>query len=144
MSLTISRDLLARIWEEAERAYPLECCGILLGDRASSAVESILPARNIAAVPERQFEIDPVVLLAVHRAARDGGPDVIGHYHSHPTGPATPSATDARMAEGRGEVWLIVGRGGRAGAWQTAAWQAIAASEAGVGFHPLVLISGSG
>lgn len=119
MSLTISREALAQIRAEAHVASPAECCGLLLGNRQGGLVEVVLPARNIAAEPERHFEIDPAVLLAAHRAARDGGgSDLIGHYHSHPRGPASPSRTDAEMAQGAGEIWLILGSDGQAGAWR--------------------------
>ncbi|OYX08196.1 MAG: hypothetical protein B7Z08_10465 [Sphingomonadales bacterium 32-68-7] len=43
-----------------------------------------------------------------HRAARSGGPAVIGYYHSHPSGPARPSPTDRAEASGDGSVWAIV------------------------------------
>ena len=36
----------------------------------------------------------------------------VGYYHSHPTGPAEPSATDRAQASGDGRVWAIVGEDG--------------------------------
>lgn len=95
-----------------------ECCGLLLGDRVAMRVERIVPAANVAADPEHCFEIDPTALLAAHKAARAGGPQIVGHYHSHPTGEAVPSATDAALAQGDGEVWLLAGRGGALRAWR--------------------------
>lgn len=95
-----------------------ECCGLLLGDRVAMRVERIVPAANVAADPEHCFEIDPIALLAAHKAARAGGPQIVGHYHSHPTGEAVPSATDAALAQGDGEVWLLAGRGGALRAWR--------------------------
>jgi len=86
-----------------------ECCGLLLG---RERIEEIRPAANVAAEPRHRFEIDPQALIDAHRAARDGGPQVIGYYHSHPTGPAEPSATDRAMASGDGRVWAIVGTDG--------------------------------
>jgi proteasome lid subunit RPN8/RPN11 len=93
---------------EARDSAPEECCGLLLGHKA---VEGALPARNIAAEPWHRFEIDPQALIDAHRAARAGGPQVIGYYHSHPAGPARPSATDRAQAAGDGRVWAIVGAG---------------------------------
>ena len=72
----------------------------------------ISTAANIAEVPLRRFEIDPAVLFAAHRAARAGGPALVGCYHSHPGGPALPSATDAARALDTGWIWLIVGEDG--------------------------------
>lgn len=94
---------------EAAAAAPDECCGLLLGDHR---IAEARPAANVAPDPRHRFEIDPHALIAAHRAARTGGPAVLGYYHSHPGGPAMPSATDRAMASGDGRVWAIVGRDG--------------------------------
>lgn len=70
-----------------------------------------MPAANVHPDPLGHFEIDPQALVDAHRAARAGGPDLIGYYHSHPTGIAEPSATDRAQASGDGRVWAIVGGG---------------------------------
>jgi desampylase len=118
MDLIISRAHLDAIKGQAQVQSPHECCGLLLGDAPSGRVHEIRPATNVAAHPEHRFEIDPAVLLAAYKAARTGGPAIIGHYHSHPHSLAEPSATDAEMAEKRGEYWLIVGGDGTAIAWR--------------------------
>lgn len=87
------------------------------GGRGDVVVTAILPTRNVAADPSRLFEIDPAVLLAAHRAARNGGPQVIGHYHSHPNGRAEPSPRDAADAAPDGAVWIVVAAG-RLSAWR--------------------------
>ena len=79
---------------------------MLLG--AAGRIDAVRPAANVAPDPSRHFELDPAVLIAAHRAARDAGPAVIGHYHSHPSGVAVPSATDAACAAPDGTLWLIV------------------------------------
>jgi len=63
---------------------------------------------NVTEDPERRFEIDPAALFAALRAERAGGPKIVGYWHSHPSGDATPSATDAAMAAADGRLWLIV------------------------------------
>ena len=93
----------------AGRALPLECCGLLLGK--GGVIEAAVPARNVHPAPERHFEIDPAALIAAHRAAREGGPEVIGYYHSHPTGRAAPSAEDRAQASGDGRIWAIMAGG---------------------------------
>ncbi|AOF95655.1 MULTISPECIES: M67 family metallopeptidase [unclassified Sphingobium] len=105
MSVTISSLLRDRIVAVAA-ADDGEICGLLLGQ--AGRIEAIAPAANVAADPARHFELDPAVLIAAHRAARSGGPKVIGHYHSHPSGVAIPSATDAACAMPDGTLWLIV------------------------------------
>ncbi len=123
MSLIISTALLDAIRAQAHAAGSNECCGLLLGDRATghgtaSRVSAIRPATNVAAEPRHFFEIDPAILLRTHREARSGGPAIVGHYHSHPEGDPIPSPVDAAMAQGTGDIWLIIGRNGAARAWR--------------------------
>ena len=107
MDLTVTSGALATLLGEAERAGAEECCGLLLGER--TRIEVAVPAANVAADRARRFEIDPAALFAAHRAAREGdGPVVLGYYHSHPRGPAEPSAEDRAQASGDGRVWAIV------------------------------------
>lgn len=97
---------------------PNEACGLLFGD--ADAITMMQAVDNVAEAPERRFEIDPAALFAALRAERAGGPKIVGYWHSHPSGDATPSATDAAMAEPDGKLWAIVARDGirlwRAGA----------------------------
>jgi desampylase len=110
MGIRVSRPVLDRLLAEAARTAPEECCGILLG--CGGLVNDARPAGNVAADPRRRFEIDPQALVDAHRAARDGGPYVLGYYHSHPAGPAGPSAVDCEQAAGDGRVWAIIGESG--------------------------------
>lgn len=111
----ISRSLLAQLAAEAG-ASGEEICGLILQPRNGGI--SLLRCANVHPQPAARFELDPVALLAAHRAARASGDAVIGHYHSHPSGDAMPSLTDAASAAPDGAVWLIVGRGGEARAWR--------------------------
>lgn len=113
MRVIIARTLLDTIHREA-RGQQAEICGLLLG--RPGRIEQVRAAANIAPDPARHFEVDPAVLLAAHREARGGGSAVIGHYHSHPSGIAVPSATDAACAAPDGSLWLIVA-GGAARLW---------------------------
>ena len=110
MPVRLTRPALDQILAEAASAAPEECCGILLGH--DGVIGEALPAMNVAIDRRRHFEIDPQALVDAHRAARGDGPDVIGYYHSHPAGPAEPSAVDRAMASADGKVWAIVGEGG--------------------------------
>ena len=115
MAVTLSRSLLDRIAALAAADPAREICGLLLG--SGGKVEAILPAANVAADPARHFEVDPTVLIAAHRAGRACGPAVVGHFHSHPSGSAIPSADDAAAAAADGALWLIIG-GGEARLWR--------------------------
>lgn len=117
MRLRISSCVIALIQQAAEEAAPLEACGLLFG---GDSVERASVEANVAADPARRFEIEPGALIAVLRAERGGGERVIGYWHSHPSGDATPSATDAAMAAADGKIWLIVA-GSAVTAWRAGA-----------------------
>ena len=109
MVMRISRVLLDRLIAEAVAAPDREICGLLLGN-AEEILEAT-PAANVSSNPHDSFEIDPQALVDAHRAERQGGPCLIGYYHSHPTGLAQPSATDRAQASGDGRIWAIIGGG---------------------------------
>lgn len=106
MRVEIASRLLAELRDLAARSPDQEICGVLFGTR--QRIDSFEPARNLAFDPSRAFEIDPAALFSAHRAARQGGPMIVGHYHSHPRGAPTPSACDADMAIENGALWLIL------------------------------------
>lgn len=106
MHIEVTRDVIDVLRAEAIRANRRECCGIMLG--SGGRITVIAPATNIHPAPERHFEIHPQALIDAHRAAREGGPEVIGYYHSHPVGEAVPSPTDRAMASGDGRIWAII------------------------------------
>ena len=106
MGYGISSTLLARLLSDAKNSPDAEVCGLLFG--AGGLIEATESCANVAPEPARAFEIDPAALFAAHRRARAGGPQVIGHYHSHPSGETVPSARDAAQAMGDGALWLIL------------------------------------
>lgn len=109
MAIAVASEVIERIRAEAARAAPREACGILLG--RVGHIERAAPAANVHPQPERFFEIDPAALVAAHRAARLGGPEVVGYYHSHPNGRARPSRHDRALAARDGAIWAIEARG---------------------------------
>lgn len=109
MELMVTRGTIAALIAAARGALPRECCGLLLGQGRRIALAQ--PAANVHADPLRHFEIDPAALIAAHRAARAGGLELLGYYHSHPNGLAGPSAQDRAMASGDGRVWAIIAAG---------------------------------
>ena len=106
MRIEVTSEALGAMRAHAAAALPHEACGVLLGE--GERITEARPAANVHPAPETHFEIDPQALIDAHRAARVGGPQVIGYYHSHPRGPAQPSATDRASASGDGKVWAII------------------------------------
>ena len=109
MTLEVTREALEAMVAEAVQAAPGEACGLLLGE--GGRVLEVRPAANVALDPARLFEVDPQALIDAHRAERGGGPELLGYFHSHPSGPPEPSGTDRTMASGDGKVWAIVAHG---------------------------------
>jgi proteasome lid subunit RPN8/RPN11 len=118
MAIELTSGVLATLREEAAQAHPRECCGLLLGHGARIA--EVRRCANVHPQAERHFEIDPSALIAAHRAARSGGPQVLGYYHSHPSRDASPSPNDRACAGGDGRVWAIVA-GEAVGWWRDTA-----------------------
>ncbi|MEF8801092.1 MAG: desampylase [Halolamina sp.] len=86
-----------------------EICGVLAGDygQERSCVEAAHPTANAAEKPRTRYRIDPEELLATIESVEQGGREVVGFYHSHPNGPAAPSATDAARATWTGYSYVI-------------------------------------
>lgn len=117
---------LERVSDAAERAYPEECCGLLIGHRDAEGIlhiTEIAESDNVATGQRnRRFEVDPALRLSLMRQLRGTADSIVGHYHSHPDRAAEPSAHDAAMVFEPELVWLIVavtaGRAGDARCWQ--------------------------
>ena len=94
------RDEIAR---HAERDYPCECCGLLLGSFEAGGLKSISEIYPISNAREEEakrnrFLIRPEELLRGEQFAAERGLDVVGFYHSHPDHPAVPSQYDLEHA----------------------------------------------
>ncbi|TKX85178.1 M67 family peptidase [Halorubrum sp. SS5] len=91
-------DIVYRAYEGGEA----EVCGVLAGDRGTDGDPSVVtrthPAENVADTPEIRYRMDPETQLELIETVEAAGRDVVGFYHSHPTGPTHPSETDAARA----------------------------------------------
>lgn len=114
-TIEIASSAASKMRNHARREYPAECCGVLLGTMESeqecgmTSVVSVIPTVNVATGDRaRRFTIAPEQLLRVLKRVAGGSLDVVGYYHSHPTGSAIPSERD-REAAWPGVSYLIVG-----------------------------------
>jgi proteasome lid subunit RPN8/RPN11 len=103
--LRITKAAVDAIVAHAREAAPDECCGLLIG--SPTRIEQAHRARNLHASPSR-FLIDPQDHFAAIRAARAAGRAVVGVYHSHPSTPPEPSATDLAEATYAEYLYAIV------------------------------------
>lgn len=108
--IVIAREALLQIVDAAEAAWPGECCGLIVGRMLPNGTVEALRAHPSANLrkQDKQFEIDPRLWVDLARALGRGPLKVVGLYHSHPDGPAQPSAIDLEAAWGEELVWLIV------------------------------------
>jgi len=106
--IRLGANLRQQIQHQARAALPRECCGLIEGGWESETVSATLlhPTRNTASEADR-FEIDPETHFLILRAARARNTDIVGCYHSHPNGGATPSARDLANVGEEGFIWLI-------------------------------------
>ena len=95
----------ARLREEierhAEREYPRECCGLLVGritdGGGTREVHATYPVANIfseEAERHHRMAIEPLEYARAERLHAAEGLGVVGNYHSHPDHPAVPSQYD--------------------------------------------------
>jgi proteasome lid subunit RPN8/RPN11 len=118
MVLKLYSHHLQAIQNHAERIYPEECCGLLLGqrrgdvktlievlptenswdDEAADAFQAIEGSAQLESSKRSRFSIAPVVMLKAQKDARDRRLDIIGIFHSHPDHPAVPSEFDRAIA----------------------------------------------
>jgi len=110
----INSEILEAIKDEGERAYPNECCGVIMGRVVSGGMPpfgggtdvevkdaiSIEPIANSSENAEQyhRFLITPEDMLKAELKAREQKLDIIGFYHSHPDHPAAPSEYDKEHA----------------------------------------------
>jgi proteasome lid subunit RPN8/RPN11 len=109
-TLRIPESVREEILACAREGAPEEICGVLAGAREENAhrVESHHPAENVAERPRTRYEIDPREQLDLMEGIEAAGREVVGFYHSHPRGPAEPSATDAAQATWPDRSYVIV------------------------------------
>ncbi len=97
----LSRSLLPEVHRHARKAYPNECCGMILasGVRHCRNLAEDRPARPGEREPSARsaFELDAAdcIFLAKSLAGRD---PVLALYHSHPDGTAVFSRADRNGA----------------------------------------------
>ncbi|MEH2069451.1 MAG: M67 family metallopeptidase [Nostoc sp.] len=119
----LSQEHLQTIRTHAEKIYPEECCGIILGyvaNEGKTTVE-VMPTENAwnteagaefcgdhtAESKKRQYTIAPQVMLQAQKQARDRSLNIIGIFHSHPDCSAIPSECD-RVYAWQGYSYIIV------------------------------------
>ena len=131
--IKLDASLRAEIERHAEREYPRECCGLLVGrivdDGRTRIIHATYPVANIFAEEAERYHrmsIEPLEYARAERRYAAEGLGVVGNYHSHPEHPAVPSQFDLEhLAPWPTMSYVVVSvRGGKAvdlRSWELAA-----------------------
>ena len=97
--MTIPRQVIDELIEQARRDAPDESCGYLLGERTDEGdvVTENYWMENIDHSPEH-FAFAPKDQFAALKYARSKGLRILANWHSHPASPSRPSQEDLRLA----------------------------------------------
>jgi proteasome lid subunit RPN8/RPN11 len=128
--LKLSAEHWQAIAAHAQRTYPEECCGLLLG-RLVGEEKALVEVREIANTwssdvmnelaselplsKTHRYWIAPEDLLREMKDARANALEIIGVYHSHPDHPAEPSECDRRLAWSQYSYIIVSVQQGKAG-----------------------------
>jgi proteasome lid subunit RPN8/RPN11 len=93
--LTFAAQAYAEMIAHAYAGYPLEACGLLVGQ--GNRVHRFVACTN-EAESARIYTIPPKEMLRAERQADDDGLSVIGVFHSHTHSEPYPSPTDVSQA----------------------------------------------
>lgn len=106
----LPRTAVNRLLAAAQARPAEEVCGFVVRTVDGCAVR---PIGNVSDDPARRFEMDPAGMIDAFRGARDDGEEILAIYHSHPAGPATPSALDQQLAYYPELPYLVISLGTR-------------------------------
>ncbi len=106
--LVVPEPIRLAVLTHAENSLPDECCGLIAV--ANGAIRFAYPLTNANPSPV-SFTVDPAEHFGAMRHAESQGWEILGVFHSHPEGEATPSPTDVAMAWDPEWIHLIVGGG---------------------------------
>lgn len=121
-TIEFTRETYDELVEHALEGEETEICGVLAGEYGEerSRVTTLYRTENVADRPRVRYAIDPEEQFAVLERIDEAGDDVVGFYHSHPTGPPAPSETDRERASWPDRSYVICSLEGHpfVGSWR--------------------------
>jgi [CysO sulfur-carrier protein]-S-L-cysteine hydrolase len=116
--LVIPEQYWQAMLDHVQNCFPEEACGLAGGIIDSSArVSEVLLVENMLHSPVR-FRMHPAEQLRAFSTLEDHGLELVAIFHSHPTGPEIPSATDVSEFFYPGVISLIFSRSQETGGWR--------------------------
>ncbi len=107
-TLIVPEQIRQAILTHAENTLPDECCGLIAVE--NGAIRFAYPLTNANPSP-LTFTVDPEEHFGAMRHAESQGWEILGVFHSHPTGEPSPSPVDVAMAWDPDWIHLIAGSG---------------------------------
>jgi [CysO sulfur-carrier protein]-S-L-cysteine hydrolase len=103
--LAIARQEYRQLVAQAQAAFPIEACGLLAGE--NGRVRRLYPITNVLHSPsaylmDARQQVEAMLQMEAH------GWELLAIYHSHPHGPAEPSASDIAQAYYPDALYLIL------------------------------------
>lgn len=93
--VSIKKEIVEAIIQHARDDFPLECCGLLMGQ--GNLISHLRKMKNALQSPVR-YSIEPQALLHFFKELRSLQLIHLGIYHSHPISEAYPSLVDINQA----------------------------------------------
>ena len=116
--IRLARKHLEQMSAQASACLPEEACGLVGGLRDEGRL--VIEVPNELHSPVR-FRMEANQQLRAFISLEKAGLDLIAIYHSHPTGPATPSVTDLQEFYYPGVLALILSP--ESGGWRIRAFE---------------------
>ena len=104
--IQLPRKITNQLLHLAQLSPEQEVCG-LIGSKNNIA-SSCYPIENTSPQSETRFQLDAKQQISAISTMRDKNEDFFAIYHSHPTAPAIPSATDIKLATYPDAIYLII------------------------------------
>lgn len=98
-AISMERSLLMKVQRIAEKDFPRECCGFLVGRPGDSLirVSQVIPSADSERSVSSYF-ISAAALRSIQRGLQNSDLEIVGFFHSHPHASAQPSQTDLQNA----------------------------------------------
>jgi proteasome lid subunit RPN8/RPN11 len=99
-------EAIKRHCTEQNDRWGSEAVGFMARKPGSQAISTVVRLNNHSSNPTDTFFVEPWEQFRAEETLRAAGYEIVGVYHSHPTGEARPSRTDEMMAR-PGELTVI-------------------------------------
>ncbi len=104
--IELPRKLVNELLHHAQLFQEQEVCGFV--GLNNSGEFTRYPVSNISDTPNTQFLMAPKEQINAIKTMRTNEEEVFAIYHSHPTSPAVPSATDIEQATFPDALYIII------------------------------------